>query len=164
MKRSRDSGPSTKQPTERSMKKIGATKKFWLAVVHKDHVLKGKEASIVMICHGKEGPLLKLKEGDLVVFYSPRVLTADKSTSNLNSFTGVARIGNTGVFKNAESMSYRAATFLECEETKIEPLVLSWKKKKDTKWGMALRSGFRELTFEDFTIISEAMKLKAEEV
>lgn len=159
MKRAR---PDDKKQPKKSTKKASVGPRFWLGVAHRDHVLIGKQEGFVQLCHGKESPLLKLSPGDILVYYSPRTVTTDKSTSSFKSFTAAARILDSAVEKGAASMNRRAAAYLECEEAAIAPLTLSWKPKEGKKWGMALRSGFKELEKEDFDIIANAMKLKLE--
>ncbi len=135
-------------------------RRFFLGVVNKDHVLLGKEAGFVQLCHGKKsGPLSKLSVNDLLVYYSPSEFT--KSKTSLKSFTAIAKI--TGEIETPPSkMSRRGAQFLECNEAAIAPLTLSWKPKEGKKWGMALRSGFKELTKEDFLVIAKAMGLNVD--
>ncbi len=163
MKRSRNNDEIKnvikKDEKKKDEKKQRSGRKYWLAVAHKDHVLEGKSSNFIMVCHGKEAPLLKMSPGDVLVYYSPREFTKEKSTKTFMSFTAIARVGSASMEKNELNMSKRPAQFLDTQDAKIEPITLSWKPKEGSKWGMAIRSGFKELTKEDFTIIAQAMKL-----
>lgn len=125
MKRSRDVAESAiKSNSARKAAKPAKTerqvgeKRFFLAVAHRDHVLQGKQGGMVMVCHGKEAPLNKLRENDLLVYYSPRSVTNDKTTKNFMSFTAVCRV-NGPIAKTDKMLNFRPAEFLSCEEAPI---------------------------------------------
>jgi len=46
--------------------------KFWIGVVSKEHVLRGVEGGFCQVCHGKKGPLNRMKKGDYLLYYSPK--------------------------------------------------------------------------------------------
>lgn len=43
----------------------------WIAVACAEHVRRGLDLGIMQVCHGKAGPLRRLKPGDRVAYYSP---------------------------------------------------------------------------------------------
>ncbi|MBV8537552.1 MAG: EVE domain-containing protein [Alphaproteobacteria bacterium] len=43
----------------------------WVAVACRAHVRRGVELGIMQVCHGKAGPLRRIKCGDRVAYYSP---------------------------------------------------------------------------------------------
>ncbi len=47
-------------------------RRYWCVVVSKEHVAIGQEQGIVQACHGKKHPLVRMKAGDYMVFYSPK--------------------------------------------------------------------------------------------
>ena len=47
--------------------------KYWIIVVSKDHLEIGKRLGIVQANHGKAAPMKRLKPGDFIIFYSPKL-------------------------------------------------------------------------------------------
>lgn len=43
----------------------------WIAVACRAHVRRGVELGIMQVCHGKAGPVRRIKAGDRVACYSP---------------------------------------------------------------------------------------------
>ena len=46
--------------------------RYWIVVASRDHVQRGVEEGICQVCHGKEGQLRRMSEGDWIVFYSSK--------------------------------------------------------------------------------------------
>ena len=136
--------------------------KYWLVVVSKDHVELGKELGIVQANHGKAAPMKRLRPGDLVVFYSPKVRYQGKEP--LKRFTAIARVKDGEVYQGdmGGDLAYRRdVEFLPCEETDVLPLIprLTFIRNKQA-WGFVFRFGFMELPKDDFLTISREMNLK----
>lgn len=66
--------------------------KFWIGVVSKEHVLRGVEGGFCQVCHGKKGPLNRMKKGDYLLYYSPKYQL--NSQEKLQAFTAVGKIIN----------------------------------------------------------------------
>ena len=64
--------------------------KFWIGVVSKEHVLRGVEGGFCQVCHGKKGPLNRMKKGDYLLYYSPKYQL--NSQEKLQAFTAVGKI------------------------------------------------------------------------
>ena len=47
--------------------------RFWVTVASKDHALRGINGGFIQACHGKEAPLKRMKRGDYVIFYCPKL-------------------------------------------------------------------------------------------
>ncbi len=137
--------------------------KYWVNTVSRDHVLVGKELGIIQAGHGKSTPLKRLSPNDWVVYYSPKASLS--VGENVRSFTAVCRIKNEPIYQVEVEESFcpfrRNASYLECEETEILPLIenLSFIKNKKS-WGYVFRFGLFPIPEEDFTLIAEAMKLE----
>ena len=43
--------------------------KFWVGVVSKEHVQRGVKGGFCQVCHGKKGPLNRMKKGDYLLYY-----------------------------------------------------------------------------------------------
>lgn len=137
-------------------------KNHWIAVVSKEHVLKGKEWGIIQVCHGKEAPLKRIKQHNLVVFYSPKQRLSNKTP--LQHFTAVAKITDNDIYQVEQFKGFhpfrRQATFLDCTETPIRPLIneLDFITNK-THWGAPFRYGLLKISEQDFQLIANKMAL-----
>ncbi|WP_321383538.1 EVE domain-containing protein [uncultured Enterococcus sp.] len=47
--------------------------KFWIGVASKEHVEIGVEGGFAQLCHGKCAPLNRMKAGDWLIYYAPKV-------------------------------------------------------------------------------------------
>ena len=45
--------------------------RYWIAVVSKEHVMKGVQGGFAQAGHGKSAPLKKMKKDDWLIYYSP---------------------------------------------------------------------------------------------
>ena len=137
--------------------------KYWLVVVSKDHIEIGKKLGIVQANHGKAAPMKRMKPGDLIVFYSPKILFQGKEP--LKKFTAIARVKEGNVYQGDMGGGFtpfrRDVEFLPCEETEIQSLIeeLTFIKNKQS-WGFVFRFGFFEIPKGDFETISKKMKVK----
>ena len=64
--------------------------KNWIAVASAEHVAIGRELGFMQVCHGKAGPLRRLRAGDQVVYYSPTHSFGGKD--KLQSFTACGTV------------------------------------------------------------------------
>jgi hypothetical protein len=64
--------------------------KCWIAVASAEHVRAGVAAGIVQVCHGKAGPLRRLRPGDAIAYYSPS--EAFRGADRLQAFTAWGRV------------------------------------------------------------------------
>lgn len=46
---------------------------YWIGVASKDHVQLGKKDGFCQLCHGKAAPLKRMKEGDWLIYYAPKM-------------------------------------------------------------------------------------------
>jgi len=47
--------------------------KYWIIVASKDHLQRGVAGGFIQANHGKAAPLKRMRQGDFVIFYSPKV-------------------------------------------------------------------------------------------
>ena len=47
--------------------------KYWMGTVSKEHVMIGVEGNFCQLCHGKSTPLKRMKKGDILIYYSPKI-------------------------------------------------------------------------------------------
>ena len=135
-------------------------KKYWIAVVSKDHVQNGKEWGIMQVCHGKKTPLARIAKGDLIVFYSSKIKRTDKNP--FQKFTAIAEtideeIYQVKMFENFEPFR-RKVVFLDCIETDIRPLINDLQCIPNKKsWGYPFRYGLLEISRSDYELITSKM-------
>lgn len=134
--------------------------KFWLGVVSKDHVQRGITGGFAQVCHGKKGPLAKMKKGDWLVYYSPANKMGDKS--NLKAFTAIGEIIDEDIFQYEMSKDFcpfrRKVAFKKSQEVPLENLKPQLEFTQKPNWGYQLRLGLLELSNSDFKTIAKAMK------
>ncbi len=137
--------------------------KYWIAVVSKAHVMKGKAWGILQVCHGKPAPLKRIKQGDFVIFYSSKNEMNDKKT--LQHFTAIAKVDDDVIYQVEQFAGFepfrRKVTFLTCQETAIRPLINDLGFIQNKKhWGYPFRYGLLEINKQDFELIQTKMLLK----
>ncbi len=136
--------------------------RYWLNVVSLEHVKTGVEGGFTQACHGKKSALERMKKGDGIVHYSPKVMMGEGAACK--KFTSIGRIADDRIYKfdmGGGFVPHRRDVVYEKNVTlaPIAPLlpVLSFSKDKGKNWGMVLRAGLISITEEDFKIISARM-------
>ena len=134
--------------------------KFWIAVISKEHALRGIEGNFTQVCHGKQGPLKRMTAGDWLVIYSPKLTM--NGTDKLQCFTGLGQVADDVVYPFAMTETFipfrRNITFEPCQETSILPLINELEFIPNKKsWGYPFRFGFLEISENDFNLISSKL-------
>lgn len=134
--------------------------RYWIGVASRDHVLKAVQGGFAQLCHGKHAPLKKMKTGDWIIYYSPKVNFRD--TAPHQKFTAIGQITDEHVFQvNIEDdfkPFRRNINFISCTETPIQPLISKLVFIKSSKyWGYSFRYGHLEISEKDFKLIAEKM-------
>ena len=65
-------------------------RRYWVAVVSKDHVDRATAGGFAQVNHGKAGPLERMRADDGFAYYSPRVSHPDGAP--LQAFTAIGRV------------------------------------------------------------------------
>ncbi len=134
--------------------------KYWIAVISKEHTMRGVEGSFIQVCHGKETPLKKMKENDWLIVYSPK-LSMDGDIK-CQSFTAIGQVLDESIYQFQMSETFnpfrRNIKFFDCKEISILPLIdeLEFITNK-SKWGFNFRFGFFEIKENDFNLIMNKM-------
>lgn len=137
-------------------------KRNWIAVASAEHVKIGQQQGFMQVCHGKGGPLKRLKGGDRVVYYSPTDVFQGKN--KLQTFTAI------GTVKESEPYQFdmgdgfipfrRDVTWLQSEPAEIKPLLQMMEFTADnSKWGYSFRFGLFPVSHGDLRIIAQAMQV-----
>lgn len=133
---------------------------YWVGVVSKDHVEKGKLLEICQFCHGKSWPLKKISNGDYIIYYSPK--KALNSTVPYKKFTAIAYIEDNDIYQERVSdhfSPYRIkARFIETSDVQLIDLKTKLSFLQSTKnYGLLFRKGFFQIKEGDFKKIYRAM-------
>jgi hypothetical protein len=134
--------------------------KYWLAVVSKEHTMRGVTGSFVQVCHGKQAPLKRMKPNDWLLVYSPKLsMEGDKKCQ---AFTAIGQAMDEEVYPFQMTPTFRPfrrnIKFYDCEETSILPLTNELEFIQNKKsWGFPFRFGFFEVNETDFNLIVSKM-------
>jgi predicted RNA-binding protein len=140
---------------------------YWIAAISREHVLKGVAGGFTQMCHGKQGPIKRLKAGDWLVYYSPKEQMGPSATCQ--RFTAIGQIADNEIFPfdmgNGFIPYRRRVDFLPCQESSILPLIDQLTFIKDKKrWGAPFRFGLVKIDKADFELIGTAMRCDADGV
>jgi hypothetical protein len=127
-------------------------------------VQRGIAGGFAQLNHGKQAPLQKLRAGDWLTFYSPR-LELDSPTP-CQCFTAIGRVKTGELYQHDMGngfVPYRVdVDFLDGRDASIGPLIERLAFIKDKRhWGYPFRFGHLEITESDFKLIAEAMGVYA---
>lgn len=139
---------------------MGETR-YWIGVASKDHVLRGVKDGAAMLNHGKLAPLKKMKAGDFLIYYAPKITLGDEKP--FQKFVAVGKIKTSEPYqvKLSENFSpFRLdIEYLPGDDADIKPLIEALEFIKNKKsWGYAFRFGQIEISEKDFDLICKAMK------
>ena len=136
------------------------TQKYWIAVVSKEHTLRGVRGGFMQVCHGKQAPLKRMRLDDWILVYSPKLTM--EGEEKCQSFTAIGQASGEDVYQFKMTEDFipfrRNIKFHECEEISILPLIEDLEFIKNKKsWGYPFRFGFFEINENDFNLISSQM-------
>jgi predicted RNA-binding protein len=132
----------------------------WIIVASRDHVRIGVAGGFAQACHGKCSPLQRIKEGDTIIYYSPKITFGQPEVCQ--SFTALGDVVDSDVFQVATSPDFvpfrRRVAYRPCREVPIHPLIesLSFIPNKQ-HWGAPFRYGILSIPSEDYRRIAEQM-------
>ncbi len=134
--------------------------RYWIAVVSRDHVLKGVAGGFAQAGHGKSAPLKKMKKGDWLIYYSPKIsLNGDEKCQ---CFTAIGTVKDERIYEVEMYKDFipnrRDIDYKKSKEISILPLIEKLTFIQDKKhWGYRFRFGILEISENDFKIISDLM-------
>lgn len=134
--------------------------RYLIGVASKEHVQKGVLGGFAQVCHGKAGPLNRMKAGDWIIYYSPTIKFGEKEPCQ--SFTAIGKIKEGDPYLFAMSEEFipwrRDVAFVSSKEIPIKLLLdhLSFITDKK-KWGFPFRRGCFEVPQTAFRVIAKAM-------
>jgi predicted RNA-binding protein len=134
--------------------------KYWIILASKDHIQRGQAGGFIQANHGKAAPLKRMRAGDWVIFYSPK-LEFDKP-EKLQCFTAIVRVVGEEIYQQDMGGGFvpfrLKVQFLPSKDVSIQPLIeeLTFIKDK-THWGAPFRFGTLQIPEEDFRLIAGKM-------
>ncbi|TGD57950.1 EVE domain-containing protein [Flavobacterium humi] len=134
--------------------------RYWVAAISKTHTQRGVEGGFIQVCHGKPGPLKRMKKGDFLLVYSSKITM--EGSEKCQAFTAVGKIKDDEIYPFQMTEGFRPfrrnVTFLDSTETSILPLIENLEFITDKKsWGYPFRFGFFEISQNDFIFIASKM-------
>ena len=135
-------------------------RRYWIAVVPRDHVDAAIAQGFVQVHYGNAAPLSRMQPGDGLAFYSPRERFPDGAP--LQAFTAIGRVGDGDIFEvppaEPAPVFRRSAAWLDATPAPIRPLLpgLAFVRNKE-HWGAAFRFGVVRVPRDDFATIARAM-------
>lgn len=134
--------------------------KYWLAVVQREHVLRGVELGIVQTNHGVKSGIQRMKPGDGLVYYSPK--TAYPVGDPLREFTAIGVIAEGEAWQENEGEFNPWRRHVRYDKTAraapIAPLLDVLELTRGNKnWGFIMRRGQVEITESDFETVAREM-------
>jgi hypothetical protein len=148
--------------------------RFHIGVASLDHVKKGITMGIAQLGHGKHTPVKKLKQGDFIIYYSPK--TEMGSGDAVQSFTAIGKVTSEDAYQPLDDDTMMIAGvkpwrvdvsyFKDAQELKLDENAkeqLEFSKGKGNKWGMVFRRGSFEIGKDDFLWIANRM-LKSDQI
>ncbi|WNG17168.1 EVE domain-containing protein [Cystobacter fuscus] len=135
----------------------------WIAVASAEHVLRGREAGFMQVCHGKAAPLRRLQPGDRVIYYSPTVSFQGKDRLQAFTALGLVKAGEPYVFDMGGGFRpfRQDVTWLPARTAPIQPLLESLDFSAGRRnWGYQLRFGLFSISEHDLQLIARAMGVR----
>lgn len=136
---------------------------YWINVVSRDHVQRGKAGGFTQANHGKPTTLRRLKTGDWIIYYSPK--TSYENGETLQEFTAIGQVTDDELYQVEVAPGFapwrRNVSFKQCQEMPIRPLIddLDFIIDK-VHWGHRFRFGMFQISQHDFDMLAGAMQLK----
>jgi EVE domain-containing protein len=136
--------------------------RYWILVASKNHVLRAIQEGVAQACHGKSQPLRRMKIGDGIIYYSPK-LEFEKNVP-CQEFTAIGFVVGEEMYSHDMGDGFipfrRDINYLSGVPVKIELLKENLKFITDKKrWGYRFRFGAFEISKDDFELIATAMQV-----
>ena len=135
----------------------------WIAVASAEHARRGRDETtpgFMQVCHGKVGPLKRLRPGDRVVYYSPSEHMWGAMRCQRFVSIGVVLPGEPYAFDMGDGFvpHRRDVAYVAASEVPIQPLLdqLDFVETRSS-WGYKFRFGLFPISEHDMAVIARAM-------
>lgn len=137
----------------------------WIAVASAEHVRLGKAGKFMQVCHGKAGPLRRVKPGDRVAYYSPTLEFGGKEKLQAFTAIGIVKMGAPYQFDMGGGFCpfRRDVDWKNANESSIKPIlnILEFSA-GNRNWGYQLRFGIFQISNHDIELIAVEMGANAQ--
>ena len=140
----------------------------WIAVASAEHARRGRDEmtpGFMQVCHGKQAPLKRVKPGDRVAYYAPKISMSDpKSMCQRFVSIGIVQPGEPYAFDMGGFVPFRRdVSYVPAQETSILPLLDVFEFVEDrNRWGYKFRFGLFQISDHDMKLIAQAMQADTE--
>ncbi|MEG0286308.1 MAG: EVE domain-containing protein [Vagococcus sp.] len=137
-------------------------RRYWIGVVSLNHINKGIESSFIQLCHGKESPLKRMSEDDVIIIYSPKIDLYSKD--KYQCFSAIGRLVDNKITQVEMASDFhpfrRNVDFIEnIKPVSIHGIKDSLEFIEDQRYyGAKFRYGHFEISKEDAMRIWKKMK------
>jgi hypothetical protein len=134
--------------------------KFWLAIACAEHVQRGQQQGFMQVCHGKSGPLQRMRAGDGIIYYSPTYSMGGKDPLQAFTARGIIAAGEPYQVDmgNGFCPFRRDVQWNHVYPLPIRPLLQDLQLTKGkTNWAYPFRFGVVEMSIEDYQLLSDKM-------
>lgn len=141
-------------------------KRYWCAVVSREHMVRGVAGGFCQVCHGKRAPLARMAAGDGIVFYSP--VERFQGRQACQRFTAIGSVAGDRTYQVEMAPGFtpfrRDVAYRRCRDAPVAPLLgqLAFTRGRAGGWGQAFRFGHFEIGEADFLLIAQAMRADGE--
>lgn len=135
----------------------------WVGVVSHEHVQRGVAGGFAQLCHGRHGPLARMRVGDWLVYYSPA--TQRGGSDALRSFTAAGRVTGAEAFRfdmGGGFVPYRRVIEYVPARRVVPVRELAARLRfvrEHPNWGMLARRGHFEIPLEDAALIADTLRV-----
>lgn len=135
--------------------------RYWVNTISLEHVLRGVEGGFTQADHGRDTRLRRLRRGDGVVFYSPRITMGEGKA--LQQLTALGAVDDDEPYRVELAVDFwpwrRQIAFEEVRAVPIRPLLpMLGFVDDEQKWGLPFRRGLFEVTAGDFGVMAGALR------
>ncbi len=131
----------------------------WIGVASANHVARGVAGGFLQLCHGKAGPVRRLRPGDHIAYYAPTATFGLKDT--LRAFVAMGTVAEGEPWQEEMAPGFvpwrRAVAWAPARQAPAAPLLPHLSVARDGGWGARLRFGLVPITAEDWDVIAAAM-------
>jgi hypothetical protein len=135
----------------------------WIGVVSHAHVRRGVAGGFAQLCHGRRGPLARMRAGDWLVYYSP--MSKMSGGRPVRAFTAIGRVTGTsiepvelepGSVFHRRAIVYEAARAVSMAEVSGALHFV----RRYANWGVLARRGHFEIDLHDLGVIAAALGVR----
>lgn len=133
---------------------------FWVVVVARDHALFGIQTGILQANHGKAAPLHRMRPGDGVLIYAPKLIFGQNEPCQ--RFVALGTIADEPVYQAEVTPDFkpfrRRVIYESVVETPIQPVIEQLSFITDKKrWGYWFRFSCFAIPQTDFDLLHATM-------